>query len=120
MPIVPTSTATEFPADLGAFTAGNQSITFTNPTKTITDIKLGGATTAASYSVSSGTKISMQIGTTSSVIPNGISVRGAAALPGAAATASTYKGQVTIKNLAAGAFPAPAPTVLTVTVSTLD
>jgi len=105
-PISPASTVTGFPADLGAVTVGNQSISFTNPTKSIVDIKVkDGATPygATSFSVGSATKVAIQIGTTQNIVPNGIAVRGAMALPGAAAAAG-QSGAVVVKGLGASSF----------------
>jgi len=128
-PITNTSIATGFPADLGIFSAANQSISFTNPVKTIVDIKIGGSSsatgpvsqysTATTYTVSSGTKVSIKIGDKQSLVPNGVSVRGTTALPGATATTSTYKGPVTINGLAAGSF-GTLPSLLSFTVLTSD
>lgn len=128
-PITSTSTAVGFPAELGTFSASNQSIVFSNPTKTIVDIKIGGSpsstgsvtqfNTASTFTVSSGTKVSMKIGSTQSLVPNGVSVRGATSLPGAAATTSTYKGLVTINGLTTGSF-GTLPSFLVFTVNTTD
>jgi hypothetical protein len=118
-PISPTSAATGFPAELGTFTAGNQSISFSNP-KSIVDIKvMNGATPygASSFTVSSGTKVSFQVGATQNLVPNGITtVRGSKTLPGAAA-AEGMTGPVTIKGLGTGSF-GTLPPILTFEVYT--
>jgi hypothetical protein len=131
-PITVSSIATGFPADLGTFSAGPQSITFTNPTKKIQDIKISGKatatattltpyTTASTYSTSSGTKVSIKVGSVQNLVPNGISVNGATALrgsaPGATAPVSLYTGVVTIKNLATASF-GTLPAILSFTVMT--
>jgi len=118
-PITATSVATGFPADLGTFSAGSQSITFTNPTKMIQDIKINvkpsassttlTPTTASSYTTSSGTKVSIKIGSVQNLVPNGISVNGTTPLPGATVASTTapipsYTGVVTIKNLNTSSF----------------
>jgi len=119
-PITDKSTATGFPPELGTFNPGNQSISFTNP-KNIVDIKVMNGTkpyTASSFTVGSGTKVSLQVGATENLVPNGLTVRGTKALPGAAATAG-MTGAVTIKGLATGAF-GILPPVLTFEVYTSD
>lgn len=127
-PITPTSTATGFPAELGVFTPGNQRISFNNPTKQIVDIKVMNGTTpygASSFSTSSGTKLSFQVGTSQSLVSKhvGQTIRGTTALPGAAATSgavtSGRAGAVTIKGLAASSF-GTIPGTLTFEVSTAN
>jgi hypothetical protein len=118
-PISPTSTATGFPAELGTFSAGNQSISFTNPTKSIVDIKVkNGATAygASSFATWAGTKVALQVGSKQNLVPNGVTVRGATALPGAAA-ATGMTGAVTVKGLGASSF-GTMPPVLTFEVFT--
>jgi hypothetical protein len=118
-PITPTSVATGFPAELGTFTAGNQSISFTNPSKSIVDIKLMNGTTpygASSFSLTAGTKASLQVGTRQNLVPNGLTLRGATPLPGAAATAG-MNGAVTVKGLGASSF-GKLPATLTFKVDT--
>ena len=114
-PITPTSTATNFPSDLGTFTAGQQTISFTNPSKQILDIRIKNGTVAyssrTSYGTSSQTKISISIGSMISRVPNGISLNGTTALPGASA-ATGLTGNVTIKGLGAGSF-GTLPAILT-------
>ena len=120
-PITSTSTATDFPAELGAFTAGNQSISFTNPSKSIVDIKLMNGTTpygASSFTTTAGTKASLQVGATQNLVPNGVTVRGATALPGAAATTG-MTGAVTVKGLGASSF-GTLPATLTFRVNTAN
>jgi hypothetical protein len=136
-PITNTSIARGFPAELGTFSASNQSITFSNPTKTITDIQIGSSTsptspvsqykTASTYTPSSGTKVSIKIGDKQSLVPNGVSVRGTTALPGASAAAAAtvsgaatpYKGLVTINGLTTSSF-GTLPSLLSFTVLTSD
>ena len=123
-PISPTSTATGFPAELGTFSAGNQSISFTNtnppnPPKSIVDIKVkNGATAygASSFATWAGTKVALQVGSKQNLVPNGVTVRGATALPGAAA-ATGMTGAVTVKGLGASSF-GTMPPVLTFEVFT--
>lgn len=118
-PITSTSTATGFPAALGVFSAGNQNISFTNPTKKIVDIKVKNGSApygAGSFSTASLSKLSIKIGNTDNLVSNGVSVRGTTALPGAAA-ATGMTGTVTIKGLATGAF-GTMPPVLTFEVFT--
>ena len=119
-PISPTSAATGFPAELGTFTAGNQSISFSNP-KNVVDINVMNGVTpygASSFTVSSGTKVSFKVGAVENLVSNlvGTGVRGAKALPGAAAAAG-MTGPVTIKGLGTGSF-GTLPPVLTFEVYT--
>lgn len=122
-PITSTSTATGFPAALGVFSAGDQGIGFSNPTKKIVDIKVkNGAAQygASSFSTSAGSKVSIKIGGPIGAIDNlvskGVVVRGTTALPGAAATTG-MTGPVRIKGLGASSF-GTMPPVLTFEVFT--
>lgn len=127
-PISTTSTATGFPAELGVFTPGNQSISFNNPSKQIVDIKVMNGTTpygASAFSTSSATKLSFQVGTAQSLVSShvGTGVRGTTPLPGSAtmsgAATSGRPGPVTIKGLGVSSF-GTLPAQLTFQVSTAN
>jgi len=98
----------DFPADLGTF-SGNitPGFTFTNPTKSITDIRIykGDGTelnTVPSYGTDVQTKIKMQVGATKSLVPSSIPttvVGTAPAVRGATKMGAPLKGPVTVNNL---------------------
>lgn len=99
---------TDFPAELGTFTGTNTpGFTFTNPTKSITDIRIFKSdgtelNTVPSYGTDVQTKIKMQIGTTKNLVPSSIPtvvVGTTPAVRGATKMGAPLKGPVTINNL---------------------
>ena len=117
-PISPTSSASNFPPALGTFSPANQQISFSNPSKSITDVHLLNGTNpytgVATYGTVATTKVSIQIGSEKSLVPSNMT----GTLNGTTKLGSTARtGPVTIKGLAAGSF-GTLPSVLTFKVVT--